>query len=430
MKFDKKEEKDIFEYFMLFITNFNFEKLTQIICDVWKYSFQDYENDIKLKLIEKYKKKNPPMLLTFENNALKIESQKLKTIEIKNYEHYEIKNLLNDIYRNMQFNEYQSIDLIKIPKINEHLYIKNIEEKWILFNNIIFNSTTIKSLYQNLFEKQNILLLDETELSIILKNIIFYTFKTDFVGITSRTTMKIYEYNNYYKSIEFLNDDNINEVIFKLITLAFTQISNFHEILGHLNIGYQIYSCEDEEKKKKYESPEINKELSSDYAKKRGNKESGENIEILLFGRVITYLTLKEVLFILDQNNYIKNDYKKFREKFMKCNSNDIYLSEEFKHILINIFGINPDNIIKCKNNKYEIDDPIKKSYDISMFTIKGKHPIDYNIDGCQKKDFNYIIKLLDDISNLNEYPEFEFFTHEKKKIIIFLKSLLYYLFN
>ena len=30
MKFDKKEEKDIFEYFMLFITNFNFEKLTQI----------------------------------------------------------------------------------------------------------------------------------------------------------------------------------------------------------------------------------------------------------------------------------------------------------------------------------------------------------------------------------------------------------------
>ena len=208
------------------------------------------------------------MLLTFENNALKIESQKLKTIEIKNYEHYEIKNLLIDIYRDMTFNEYQSIDYVKIPKISEHLYIKNIEEKWILFNNIIFNSTTIKSLYQNLFEKQNILLLDETELSIILKNIIFYTFKTDFVGITSRTAMKIYEYNNYYKSIEFLNDDNINEVIFKLITLAFTQISNFHEILGHLNIGYQIYSCEDEEKKKKYESPEINKELSSDYAKK------------------------------------------------------------------------------------------------------------------------------------------------------------------
>ena len=57
MKFDKKEEKDIFEYFMLFITNFNFENITRIICDVWKYSFQDYENDIKLKLIEKYTKK-------------------------------------------------------------------------------------------------------------------------------------------------------------------------------------------------------------------------------------------------------------------------------------------------------------------------------------------------------------------------------------
>ena len=30
MKFDKKEEKDIFEYFMLFINNYNFGKMTHI----------------------------------------------------------------------------------------------------------------------------------------------------------------------------------------------------------------------------------------------------------------------------------------------------------------------------------------------------------------------------------------------------------------
>lgn len=39
-------------------------------------------------------------------------------------------------------------------------------------------------MYQTLFKEQNILILNETELTVILKNIILYTFKTDLVGIT------------------------------------------------------------------------------------------------------------------------------------------------------------------------------------------------------------------------------------------------------
>ena len=57
------------------------------------------------------------MLLTFENNILKIEMKKIKTIEIKNYEHYEIKNLLIEIileiihfkYINIQFIFYKIV---------------------------------------------------------------------------------------------------------------------------------------------------------------------------------------------------------------------------------------------------------------------------------------------------------------------------------
>ena len=95
-------------------------------------------------------------------------------------------------------------------------------------------------MYQTLLKEQNILILNETELTVILKNIILYTFKTDFVGITMRSSLKIYEYNNYSESIQASNNNESNEDVFKLMTLAFTQITNFHEILGHLNIGYQI----------------------------------------------------------------------------------------------------------------------------------------------------------------------------------------------
>ena len=101
----------------------------------------------------------------------------------------------------------------------------------------------------------------------------------------------------------------------------------------------------------------------------------------------------------------------------MKCNDTQLYISEEFKYILINLFEINPNNIIGCKNNIYILDDPTKKSNDISVFIIKGKHPLDYNIDGAKREDFNDVIKLLDEIEHLSEFPEFEFLTEEKKSL-------------
>ena len=230
-----------------------------------------------------------------------------------------------------------------------------------------------------------------------------------------RSSLKIYEYNNYSESIQASNNNESNEDVFKLMTLAFTQITNFHEILGHLNIGYQIYSFEDEDKKKNFESPEVNKELSSEYAKKRGNKESGEDIEIKLFGRVITYLTLKEALFLLNPKNYIEKDYNIFREKFKKCNDSDLYIDETFRNYLISFFGINPDNIRKCKNIKFKLEDSTKKSNDISIFSIKAKHPTDYNIDGCKKEDFSDILKFSKKIINLRETLEVEDFICDDK---------------
>ena len=40
-KFNKKEEQDTFEYFMFFISNYDFEEMPDFMYLVWKYSFQD-----------------------------------------------------------------------------------------------------------------------------------------------------------------------------------------------------------------------------------------------------------------------------------------------------------------------------------------------------------------------------------------------------
>ena len=74
--------------------------------------------------------------------------------------------------------------------------------------------------------------------------------------------------------------------------------------------------------------------FASEYAKDRG-KESGEHIEILLFGDYESKMTLQQILFILDVKNY-SCEHTKFRNNFEKVNHNALlYMSsKELKNIL------------------------------------------------------------------------------------------------
>ena len=63
-------------------------------------------------------------------------------------------------------------------------------------------------------------------MKIVLENIVYYTFETDFKGLTIRPTMKIYEYGPLIP-LE-------NKEISKVISLAFLLNLNEHEILGHI----------------------------------------------------------------------------------------------------------------------------------------------------------------------------------------------------
>ena len=82
---------------------------------------------------------------------------------------------------------------IKIPKINNNLFIQKIKKDWIAFNISIFNSKTMKSLFGSLFGKQDDSILNENELYTIFDNIMYFIFPSDFKGITERKIMRIYE---------------------------------------------------------------------------------------------------------------------------------------------------------------------------------------------------------------------------------------------
>jgi len=393
--FDFKENQQIFEYFMLFISHYNFEKIDKETINVWKYSFTDLNYKQKINIIEAINKKQSDIEFILkeekENKLLINIKNKNKKFEIENINDYELEGLCNSIYNKDNFNKYFFIKYVKIPKIYNHLFISDIINEWISFNNCIFNSKVIKSLFSTLFEKQNDYILDENELSIIIENINYFTFETDFQGLTMRKTLKIYEFGG-------LNELE-NEDLSKLIFLAFCLDINEHEVLGHFNIGYQKYDYNN--KNINYKSPIINKELSTEYGKERDGQESGEDVEIKLYGRVIYSITLKEAFFILNLSNY-NTDYSTFRKNFEKCNENKLIIDDSIKILLLDVLKVNPKNIPQNSNKVYYLDKNNKKFYSKNSYKIQGKHPSGFNIDGkYSKKKEKQIEKQINNLNKL-----------------------------
>jgi len=161
-----------------------------------------------------------------------------------------------------------------------------------------------------------------------------------------------------------------------LIYYAFNNISNIHEIGGHTNINMQNRFSQGN---KSFESPRIdnNSNLYSVYAQTR-KKESGETIEIELFGRKIDSLTIREALFSLDPINYTKGK-KYFKENFTKCNSlefkdivNQSSKEKYFKNLGIDIDQI-PDNIYKSF--------PLENKSRINIETVFKRDRLDHPIE-------------------------------------------------
>jgi len=325
-KSGNKEDFELFTYFCFFISHFDFSVITNFYVNLWLYSLNENENEINQILTKnsstngvKYIIKNDDLLLSvydFENKSIHI--YKVKSISnyvlqnIVDYLQYFTNENISDIMDSdkidtsgfkiseIVINKYEIERYLKINKYQNELYIKLKWDVWKKFLIKIFTSQTIKDAFSALIKNLSIdfdfyNILTEKELEIIFEQIKFYQFpiksKNSF---TISPILQIYE---YYKGF----DSAYTEDKSKLISLIFYLLSNEHEIIENFNITIQNI-------------------LFQKNIKLLNSKISDENIEQILFGKVIIDLTYKEMLFILDIDNY---NYKcdEFRNKFSECNS-------------------------------------------------------------------------------------------------------------
>ena len=108
-----------------------------------------------------------------------------------------------------------------------------------------------------------------------------------------------------------------------------------------------LFQCISDDFKKIIKDLDLRQETYKDY-------ESGNVIEILLYNDFSQYMTLKECLFLLDEDNYINTNLFKFRSEFkgIARKKNDEFLKDIKKNnkIFINLFS-QYDSIYE--NNKY-----------------------------------------------------------------------------
>ena len=255
-----------------------------------------------------------------ENNQLKKYINGNINYTVENVDKYVFDSLLSDLEQNHD-EKYYYYFLNKNLKFNLYdtdLFIINKKNYWkqliisILSSKAIFE--TMKSAFNEESENLN-LLRDQTFISNIIDKVRFFVYDTNIAGCLNEHSFRIYEYASFLKN-------QIKSLSF-LFFYSFNTITNIHEINGHLYISYN--KAHNKKKNKIVDSPEIKKpdyHLYSNYAKGR-RKESGELIEITLFGKRIRSLTIKEALFILEPLNYIRGK-EFFKNNFIKCNDKKV----------------------------------------------------------------------------------------------------------
>ena len=145
-------------------------------------------------------------------------------------------------------------------------------------------------------------------ISDIIDNIKFFTHKIRAAKNSPKKINTIYEYGNYDLKIEY-------ESVALLIFYGFHILINLSEIGKELILRYQYFkNIKKEFKPKKIENNEREKQ-----------KDLAILIETKLFGHVLIGLTIKETLFILNEDNYLLG-LNKFKEGFLNCNKKDFDL--------------------------------------------------------------------------------------------------------
>ena len=149
-----------------------------------------------------------------------------------------------------------------------------------------------------------------------------------------------------------------------------------------------------------FESPDIeeNEKLKYGFFGKLRNKESGERLEIKLFGRVINEITIKEALYILNINNYAQN-IEDFKKNFANCNN--ININNLIDNSLENFLASLNINIEFLIDEKYDgqyfsnLDSNPNKEIEKNEYFGISKHPL-----GLFEEPDEHKIKVMLEIIN------------------------------
>jgi len=361
-KYEIMQKNDIYLFtdLIFFLMRFDFyDESTVIYISIWKETFSPI-----IKEKEGYKSQD--LILNYINNDLIIISKKKNgTIRhediIKNIDYY-IDEFNDEIKKYKgKINCFKKINYLKMDKYYSSIFIKS---NWNVFSNYITDillSPAIQQIYLNIYSSQKHVPLNRNDIIQILEELHFFNYQTDFVAEAKKKFLFIY-FQASLSSAKIL-DINAKKVIY----LAIFLISCFDKIIGHLYFKINSYLYKNENvsffKPKYY----------SDYEKRR-HKESGEFIVESLFGNYDCKMTIKQIIFTLDKENY-KNGLSDFQNNFKNAQEKDIEsISKDLINIL-NIYGIDLDNLNYLNyysKNKYQIN----KSKDQQKFTFPEHHSI------------------------------------------------------
>ena len=326
--------------FMIIITindsSESFEKCYYRIVD----SFLDKKN-----IIKEINKHIKPLLSLYNSmldykydvtkDTFVISHDKKIYFELDNFSSYSPYIVLKNIFN--YDNKFQLTENKRLESLNFINFFKSrfyIESKERMFKNFkkIINTKLIKTCIKNINKKCNETNIDNltkeffNSTDIIEKYIDIYPFDHE-IGITDKYSMNIYIKGFLFIPNNLPLQQEYKEIVFKLFLDACFRIIFIHEFCGHFMRVYLYYMSNN---KYIFYTPRNN-------IKGTIIQDSGFQIEYLLFDRFVTALYYSEIIYIINENNYLIEDSSFFKEgfknQFLKTDDINYYKGEYEKDL-------------------------------------------------------------------------------------------------
>ena len=342
-----EEDIEIFENFVFFIGNYDFENLNINYINIYQDSFKEFPLDYIRNRIEEI---NANEYHLFRKSfSLKDGNIKMKfwntAFIVKDVEKYLFDSLICFLINKYKIDPISDFELLKYLKIQYYdsfLKEKILTNKWQTFLYQVFSSPTISDLVSKMYKNGNIIL--QKDYKNIIDSVKFFNFNASFLG----ETFSIYKI--YVSGLMKMNQNNQNNNKEKISYYIIILLTYLHEIIDHV---LDIIHCNLFDSN--ISSSEAKDIMNNKASNKRGY-ESGEDLHVKLFGKLLKELSLEEVCFILDIKNYQEKSYIQFRKNFSKCRNKKFTIPEILEDLIDNK-NTNAENFGKIYLNIYLPDE-------------------------------------------------------------------------